>query len=503
MRLGRRHLRWGGFAVWLVCVGWLLRYHAFPEYFTEAFSGYRGLFSQDVLLMDSWMRIVFNGKPIGFNHSTMELDDDNPQGRHIIRDRLQARLNILGSDQKLYVDAVVRLDDAYELNRFGFSLSSPSYSVRMDAVRESAETFAVNLKTGDSTQRSTLTVPRDVVIYSPMTEMAMRRLKPGQSLTLRTLDPATLSTAPLTIRALRREPLVVSGVTNEAIVLESDYQGATATTWMDRDGRVLRQETPFGWVLEACTMDEALSAFSRAGPGADLLAALAVPAQGLPTDPTAARRLGLRLSGVNFEAGELDSPRLQVLALRTNEADVVLLADALPATAAAVSREGFEGDLAPTLSLQADHPDIVARARELTEGLTDPARRARAIFDWVYASVRKEPTVSLPSALDVLRTLRGDCNEHTVLFVALARAAGIPARVKVGLAFHEGAFFYHAWPAVYLDGWHECDPTWGTPGVDATHLALAEGELGDQLRMAKVMGKLRITALPARDAGHD
>jgi hypothetical protein len=287
----------------------------------------------------------------------------------------------------------------------------------------------------------------------------------------------------------------MAGATNTATVLATEYQGATATTWMDAGGRVLRQETPFGWVLEACGMDEALQAFSRAAPGADMLAALAVPATGLPADPRSANRLQLRLTGVRFDPGELDSPRQRVLSLDTNAAVVVLLPDALPAGPVPPPGAGFDADLASTLSLQAGHPDIVARARAITEGIEDPARRARAIFDWVHQTVSKEPTVSLPSALDVLKTLRGDCNEHTTLFVALARAAGIPARVKVGLTFHEGAFYYHAWPAVYLDGWRECDPTWGTPGVDATHLALAQGELSDQLRLAKVMGRLRIAAV--------
>jgi hypothetical protein len=491
----RRPLRWAVFGVRLICVGWLVRYHAFPDVFDGAVSGYRGIFSQDVLLMDSWMRILFNGRPIGFNHSTMELDDADPEARHVIRDTLQARLNILGADQKLYVDATVRLDDVYELRRFSFNLSSANYSLRLDAVRQAPETFRVTLETGDSTQTTTVTVPRDVVIYSPMTELAMRRLKPGQSLTLRTLDPATLSTAPLTIRALRRETLALAGATNETTVLTTDYQGAVSTTWMDAAGRVLRQETPFGWVLESCGMDEAVRAFSRAEPGVDMLAALAVPATGLPADPRAAARLRLQLTGTRFEPGELDSPRQRVLSLTTNGAEVLLLADTLPEGPVPPPGAGFEADLAATVTLQAEHPDIVARARAITEGLDDPARRARAIFDWVHRSVAKEATLSLPSALDVLKTLRGDCNEHTALFVALARAAGIPARMKVGLAFHKGAFYYHAWPAVYLDGWRECDPTWGTPGVDATHLALAEGEPGNQLRLAKAMGRLRIAAV--------
>ena len=63
----------------------------------------------------------------------------------------------------------------------------------------------------------------------------------------------------------------------------------------------------------------------------------------------------------------------------------------------------------------------------------------------------KKPTVSLPSAREVLRTKVGDCNEHTALYVAMARSVGLPARIAVGLAYSRGAFYYHAWPEVYID----------------------------------------------------
>ncbi len=51
-------------------------------------------------------------------------------------------------------------------------------------------------------------------------------------------------------------------------------------------------------------------------------------------------------------------------------------------------------------------------------------------------------SLSIPSALEVLEQRAGDCNEHTVLFTALARAAGIPCRVATGLAWSTGQFYY-------------------------------------------------------------
>ena len=58
--------------------------------------------------------------------------------------------------------------------------------------------------------------------------------------------------------------------------------------------------------------------------------------------------------------------------------------------------------------------------------------------------------MSIPNALEVLQSKKGDCNEHTVLFNAFARAAGIPAKTVVGVVYLRGAFYYHAWSEVWL-----------------------------------------------------
>ena len=115
----------------------------------------------------------------------------------------------------------------------------------------------------------------------------------------------------------------------------------------------------------------------------------------------------------------------------------------------------------------------------------------------------KKPTVSLPSAREVLRTRVGDCNEHTALYVAMARALGIPARIAVGLAFVrgvQGAFYYHAWPEVYIEEggrglWLPVDPTFNQFPADATHVRLARGGLDKQTAIVPMIGRLRIEVL--------
>jgi transglutaminase-like putative cysteine protease len=115
--------------------------------------------------------------------------------------------------------------------------------------------------------------------------------------------------------------------------------------------------------------------------------------------------------------------------------------------------------------------------------------------DWVYGHLRKVPTVSLPNAVQVLDMGEGDCNEHAVLFAALARAVGLPARVVAGAVYLDGAFFYHAWCEVWLTRWVSVDPTFHQFPADATHIKFVTGGPDEQLAMMEVVGRLGIEVL--------
>src|SRR4029078_2360147 len=119
----------------------------------------------------------------------------------------------------------------------------------------------------------------------------------------------------------------------------------------------------------------------------------------------------------------------------------------------------------------------------------------------VNAMLDKKPTVSLPSAREVLRTRVGDCNEHTALYVAMARSIGIPARIAVGLAYSRGAFYYHAWPEVYLEEgrgrgtWLPGDPTFHQCPAHAPHPRLIPGALDREAPILPLIGHLKISII--------
>jgi transglutaminase-like putative cysteine protease len=151
--------------------------------------------------------------------------------------------------------------------------------------------------------------------------------------------------------------------------------------------------------------------------------------------------------------------------------------------------------LQPTPFLQTDHPNIQALAAKIVGGETHGYRAAVKIKDWVYGEIAKEPTVSIPNALEVLQTKKGDCNEHTVLFNALARAAGIPAKTVVGVVYLRGAFYYHAWSEIWLGQWVSLDSVLNQFPADVTHIKFLEGEIDRQIDLLQLIGNLKISVM--------
>jgi transglutaminase-like putative cysteine protease len=98
-------------------------------------------------------------------------------------------------------------------------------------------------------------------------------------------------------------------------------------------------------------------------------------------------------------------------------------------------------------------------------------------------------------ARDVLVRRSGDCNAHTVLFVALARALGLPARPVAGLLLANGRYYYHAWAEVYLGDWVAVDPTLDQFPADVAHLRLVVDGLARPTELAPRVGRLTLDTL--------
>jgi hypothetical protein len=327
----------------------------------------------------------------------------------------------------------------------------------------------------------------------------MGRLKPGETMRIKTLDPTSMAIEDLVVKALRKEPRDVLGVPTDTTALSVSFHGVELLSWVDANGRVVRQETPFGWIMEACTAEDAMAIKVDARDAEDMMGSMAVDVIGAPDDLRGVEKLRLRLRGITPGRHLLASNRQVVEETGSNTVVLSLSAARWP-------KPGDRRELAPadrklflnaTPFVQAADPDILARAQFITKNCTDDEARARAIYEWVYKNVEKKVTVSLPSAVDVLKNLEGDCNEHTYLFTALARSIGLPTQMRIGLFFKDGKFYYHAWPSVFVGDWVDMDPTIGQELADAAHVGLQEGELSNQLGLLELIGRLQAEVLGA------
>jgi transglutaminase-like putative cysteine protease len=149
-------------------------------------------------------------------------------------------------------------------------------------------------------------------------------------------------------------------------------------------------------------------------------------------------------------------------------------------------------------NIESDEKEIIEKARAISAGEKNPLRVTKRLSTWVFQHLEKRPVVSVPSALEVLKTGVGDCNEHATLLTALLRASGIPARLSIGLVYTRGKFFYHAWTEAYVGQWVSMDATLDQMPVDATHIKLVEGNLDRQVEIAGLIGKLKLKVLDYR-----
>jgi transglutaminase-like putative cysteine protease len=117
--------------------------------------------------------------------------------------------------------------------------------------------------------------------------------------------------------------------------------------------------------------------------------------------------------------------------------------------------------LVPVTGLPAD------LAAKVTEGKDTQLDKARAIYDYVFTTMRYDKTGTGWGHGDVLYACdakKGNCTDFHSLFIAMARSQGIPARFEIGFPLpadkHSAEIAgYHCWADFFeaKDGWIPVD----------------------------------------------
>jgi transglutaminase-like putative cysteine protease len=148
-----------------------------------------------------------------------------------------------------------------------------------------------------------------------------------------------------------------------------------------------------------------------------------------------------------------------------HEDRVVLEAHPVTAQSALTSRE-VQRFLQPDRRVPLDGVIAELSAQE-THGLQDPLAKARAIYNYVIATMRYDKSGTgwgNGDAIWACTAKRGNCTDFHSLFIGMIRAAGIPARFEIGFPLpsdqHDGTVpGYHCWAEFYVEpyGWIPVD----------------------------------------------
>jgi transglutaminase-like putative cysteine protease len=477
----------------LILVAWVVQMGAVAR---QAWSSSAVALAADLAHYGSsaqWRGIYYRGDKIGFSVGQTTPTDSGYE----MREDGRLQMTLLGSSTSLRLTSRATVDRAFALQRFSFALDAGTGPTEILGALEGRRLdLTIRTPSGERRETRELEEPPALSLNLPRV-LAARGLQPGQTLQVSVFDPATLRNAPMTLEVQAREVVQSAGRPVPAFRVEMRLAGITTRTWITDVGDVVREESPMGLIV---VRETPARAQALAVPGAiqtDMLEAAAL----VPTpprridDPTTVARLKLRIDGL----GALDPADLDGAGQSASGGTIEVRdpRDLRPGPAPA----DLARFLRPEPFLESDAPEIRAEAAKAAGTPGPPRLHAERLVRHVHAILEKKPTVSLPSALEVLKTRVGDCNEHTALYVAMARSLGLPARIAVGLVYLRGAFYYHAWPEVWVEEaagrglWLPVDPTLNQFPADATHVRLTRGGLERQAAILGLVGRARLEIL--------
>ncbi len=450
----------------------------------------------------TWRGVYYRGEKIGFTVSQtvpagdgFDLEEDG---------RLQ--MSLLGATTAATIRTTAHVDSKFSLKGFEFSLDPGTGPIEVSGTidtRTKKPALHLTVKTVGGTRTEDRVLDEAPALSLNLSRrLASGGLVPGARHHWTIFDPATLHNAPVVVDVGRRELVGAPGRPIPAFRVEMEYSGLRTTSWVTDTGDVVREESPLGLITIRETAERARAMAVPIKVQTDMYDAAAIVPLGRERidEPRDVRRMRVRLDGADLSSAEIDGVSQSGTAGSGANGTIIEVRDSRTLKADAGDRAAGQY-LSPEPLIESDDPEIRAETARAIAGLTDRREQAERLTRAVNGMLEKKPTVSIPSAREVLRTKVGDCNEHTALFVAMARAAGIPARIAVGVVFVRGAFYYHAWPEVYIDEggdrgyWLPVDPTLNEFPADATHIRLARGGLEKQTAILPLIGRLKLTVL--------
>ena len=470
---------------------WLVMMHALiqREYFQLSLvKAPHEVFALHNLKKREQYNAIYTGKDrIGFNFSVLEKLEPHESKEHAYELRHQTYLSFLflGEEREMLVQGKALMDSAFQMQRFEFKIKSKEYWTKLSGqvVKDNLD-LIIEAEKGTPVRKN-FPLNGPVILSEALNFMwTPDNLKLGKQGRIRTWNPLVMTLEEIDFHVIRKETIPSGDQSAETYVI-AVKQGAVETKlWVNQEGTVLKQESPMGFIIKKEENWEIFDAMrDKKNTKPDLPNLYSVPSNIVIETPEKLTRARLKTK------------------IGDDETYFDLKRDTLKGTSDLTWPINVEGNdelarhLEETPFIQISDPSIVAKAKEIAGEEKTAIGAVLSLMTWVHQFVTPSPAMSLPNAREVLAIRKGDCNEFTVLFTALARSIGIPTKTVAGLVYQKGRFYYHAWAEVFVGRWIGIDPTFDQAPIDPLHIPLVEGDLKEQVDLITKIGRMNVFIL--------
>ncbi|NVM22768.1 MAG: transglutaminase domain-containing protein [Desulfobacterales bacterium] len=444
-----------------------------------------------------WTGIVFNGTKIGFTRLSLS-PSEGSTNRFDVRCEASMQFRFLMLDKKVVLKS-------YDLVADDLSLESFSYDYNMDGNRQrisgklSHDKLEVEMAGEGQSRRQVIPVqdklyPASIIYLYPV----LYGLEVGRHYSYKVYDGETQSVATVTQEILAYEESdLFSG---KAFKVKTRLHGQQATAWIDARGRPLLEMSLHGVMISSLESEQTAKDYlSKGAINKDeaLLNYSLIRSKIAISEPERVTFMEVVLSGLGQGLSVPTSEEQQCERRGDDEVFCRIITQRPAATGKPHAGKVAQAMqyLQPSYAVPCRNPIIRRKAREITQDTKETLERIRLLAEWMRKNIERKP-MDVFSALDVLARGKAECQGHTFLYAALARALDIPTRVVNGIVYssrYQG-FVYHTWAESLVNGgWFSVDPTLGQLPADATHIKLVEGEtLSDLVPLVDLIGRLSV-----------
>ena len=428
---------------------------------------------------EHWYDLTMMGMKIGHLHIFLEKTEY--QGEEMIRSRTDMVMQFkgLGNNMKIEMNRIEYSDSNF-MPRYFLLTSNESGEKKVEGRIKDNIAYMKTTLNGQTTE-SEIAVPEDTISDTVAANYLLSKdqMKIGEKLNYNTFSFDLLQSIKTELSVVDEASLTYQAEEKQVYILEQKLDimgGITTRLWVTRDGTMYKSATDMMGLSMVATKTDRETALDAVGE-VDLVLSTRIIPTGKKPKRGASRFVGsVQLSKGNLNEAVMtnssqklasNSERSGTLSIEIPEIKDENCVD-LP-----VEDPKLQTFLSATAFVEASHPDIHAKAMDILEGEVNSWRASKKLCKWVYKSItEKKLSGGFNSSLKTLESLSGDCTEHTVLLIAMARSVGIPARICAGLVYSKDAFYYHFWPEVYVGTWVQMDPTLGQIIADANHIQL-------------------------------